>query len=91
VLNTSEVLPIGTIVLMASGKLVRMVYPAPMAVLSWGPSMYAIIEQGSWRRWLRSPACAQVASGFVALELVCLFVYSLSACNLRVMALVQKG
>jgi hypothetical protein len=31
--------------------------------------VYAMIEQGSRRRWLRSPACARVASGFVTPEM----------------------
>jgi hypothetical protein len=67
--NTSEVLPIGTIALMALGKPVMMVYLAPVAVSSWEPSVYAMIEWGSWCRRLRSLVCAQVALGFVTLEM----------------------
>jgi hypothetical protein len=37
-----------------------------------------------------SEACLMVASGLGSCLFVCLFVYSLSACNLKVMALVQK-
>jgi hypothetical protein len=46
-----------------------MVYPAPVAVPSWEPSVYAMIERGLRRKWLRSPACARVVSGFVAPEM----------------------
>jgi hypothetical protein len=67
--NTSEVLPIGIIVLRGSGKLVGIVYLAPMAVPSWEPSVYVMIKWGLWHRWLRSLVCTQVASGFVTLEM----------------------
>jgi hypothetical protein len=54
---------------MASGKSVGMVYLAPVAVPSGEPSVYAMIEWGSWCRWLMSPACTRVASGFVTMEM----------------------